>query len=118
MNRLVLALLLTASPIALAGCGEARSEPRADDAQVQATAASESPAGSLQPIALRVPDMSCRLCARPIEKNLRAMGLQDVKADLETKWVTARFDPARTSPEAIRAQVEGLKFRVTEVRAG
>lgn len=118
MNRLVLALLLTASPIALTGCGEARSEPRADDSRVQATAASESPAGPLLPIALQVPDMSCRLCARPIEKSLRAMGVQDVKADLETKWVTGRFDPDRTSPEAIRGKVEGLKFRVTEVRVG
>lgn len=118
MNRLVLALIFTASPIALTACGEARLEPRADDSQVQAAAAGESPAGPLQPIALRVPDMSCRLCARPIEKGLQAMGVQDVKADLETKWVTGRFDPARMSAEAIRAKVEGLKFRVTEVRVG
>jgi copper chaperone CopZ len=117
MKRIALALLAAALPIAASACDEARSEAPAADAPVQSAASvSAEPAGPLQPIALRVPDMSCGLCARPIEKNLQAMGVRDVKADLETKWVTGRFDPERITPEAIRTKVEELKFRVTEVR--
>lgn len=119
MKRFACAVLLVAVPLVASGCSEARSEASASEAHVQEiAAASEAPAGPLQPIALHVPDMSCRLCARPIEKNLQAMGLLDVKADLKTRWVTGRFDPDRLTPEAIRGKVEGLKFRVTEVRVG
>lgn len=67
---------------------------------------------------MRVPGMSCALCARPIEHHLLEMGVLDVKVDLDTKWITARFDPDRITPEAIRARVEELRFRVSEVRVG
>ena len=123
MKRFASALLLAALPLAASACSEARSEGRSaastGEARVQEVAAAgEAPAGALRPIALRVPDMSCGLCARPIEKNLQAMGVRDVKVDLDSKWVTGRFDPERLTPEAIRGRVEGLKFRVTEVRVG
>ncbi len=81
-------------------------------------AADPAPTGALRPIALRVPDMACRLCARPIEHRLSELGVQDVKADLETKWVTGRFDPGQLSPDAIRNAVEDLRFRVAELRIG
>lgn len=119
MKRFAVVLLLATSPLFVSACSEAHSASSTDEAHVQEVAAAgEAPAGALQPIALRVPDMSCGLCARPIEKNLRAMGVRDVKTDLDSKWVTGRFDPERLTPEAIRAKVEGLKFRVTEVRVG
>lgn len=119
MKRFALALLVAAVPLSVSACSDARSEAPTADAQLQEVATvSEAPVGPLQPIALRVPDMSCGLCAKPIEKNLQAMGVRDLQVDLKTKWVTGRFDPDRLTPEAIRGKVEGLKFRVTEVRVG
>lgn len=112
MRRFAFLLLLAGFPVASSACSEA---PAAD---TRAGAVSEAPAGPLQPIALRVPDMSCGLCAKPIEAKLRAMGVRDVKADLKTKWVTGQFDPVRVTPEAIQANVEELKFAVTDVRVG
>ena len=117
MNRSAVALLLAALPLATSACGDARSDAPSTDVRAQSTAPGNSEAaGTLQPIALRVPGMSCAQCARPIEKNLEAMGVHDVEADLATKWVTGRFDPERLTPEAIRAKVEDLRFLVTEVR--
>lgn len=117
MNRFALALLLAAVPLAASGCDDGRSETPYRDVRAQSDAPVHTEAaGSLHPIALRVPDMTCGLCARPIEKNLQAMGVRDVKADLETRWVTGRFDPDRLTPEAIRGKVEDLRFRVTEIR--
>ena len=119
MNRFAVALLLAALPLTASACDDARSAAPSADVPAQSPASVRTEAtGPLQPIALRVPDMSCGLCARPIERNLQAMGVRDVKADLETRWVTGRFDPERLTPEAIRAKVEDLRFRVTEVRVG
>ena len=116
MSRLVLTMCLAALLLA-AGCADAPAEERPAE-RAPVAAAPESPMGEFRSIALHVPDMVCRLCARPIERNLEDLGVRDVKADLNTKWVTGRYDPARLSPEAIRSAVERLKFRVAEVRAG
>ena len=117
MKEFAVALLLAVLPLGASACSEARSEGAAADAHVGAvTAGNVAPAGPLQTIALLVPDMSCALCARPIEKNLRAMGVRGVKADLDSKWVTGRFDPEQLMPEQIRTRVEELKFRVAEMR--
>lgn len=108
--------MLAFAPAFLSGCSEA---PEAGARETAVAPVGEAvPAGDLRPISLRVPDMSCGLCARPIEHNLQEMGVQDVKADLETKWVTGRFDPERISADAIKARIEDLRFRVTEVRVG
>lgn len=112
MRRFALLLLLAGFPLASSACSEA---PAAD---TRTAAISDAAAGPLQPIALRVPDMSCGICAKPIEAKLREMGVRDVKADLKTKWVTGKFDPDRITPEIIRAKVEELKFAVAEVRVG
>lgn len=116
MHRSALVLMLAFAPAFLSGCSEA---PEAGARETAVAPVGEAvPAGDLRPISLRVPDMSCGLCARPIEHNLQEMGVQDVKADLETKWVTGRFDPERISADAIKARIEDLRFRVTEVRVG
>lgn len=127
MRRYALALLIAAPGFATA-CTDTPAagarhdaDGRTEVAAVTATnvaPAEAVPAAELSLIALRVPDMSCGLCARPIEHNLREMGVRDVKADLKTKWVTGRFDPEKLTPAAIRAKVEGLRFRVAEVRVG
>jgi copper chaperone CopZ len=127
MRRSTLALLITASGVAAACSGAPAADARGGaDGRTQTAVEMEAggppaesvPAAELNSIALRVPDMSCGLCAKPIEHNLREMGVRDVKADLETRWVTGRFDPERLTPEAIRAKVEDLRFRVAEVRVG
>lgn len=109
-----------------AGCADApaaeqtaRSEAPARTAVVAGSpAAGTAPVGALQTIALRVPDMACRLCARPIEHRLTELGVRNARANLESKWVTGRFDPQRISPEQIRTEVERIRFRVTDLRVG
>ena len=108
-------VLLALAPAILSGCSET---PEADTRDSAVATVEEVPAGDLQPISLRVPDMSCALCAQPIEHHLEEMGVQEVTADLETKWVTGRFNPERITTEAIKTKIEGLGFRVTEVRTG
>lgn len=117
----LIALSAIAAACADAPAADARTDPAAAGSAEAAPAADDTKAAvarELTPIALRVPDMSCRLCARPIEHHLGEMGVRDVKADLDTRWVTGRFDPERLTPEAIRATVEGLRFQVAEVRVG
>ena len=114
MRRLALTLMCAGLTLGTACSGAPDAEGRSSAGTTAERV--EAPAGNLRTVSLRVPDMSCALCARPIEKNLQAMGVHDVKADLETKWVTGRFDPDRLTPEAIRQKVEELKFRVMEVR--
>lgn len=117
MKRFAVALLLAVLPLAAPACDDGRSETPSPAVTAQPAARGHTEAAeSLHPIALRVPEMSCGLCARPIERSLQAMGVREVKADLETKWVTGRFDPDRLTPEAIRGKVEDLRFRVTEIR--
>ncbi|HUG40674.1 MAG TPA: heavy metal-associated domain-containing protein [Longimicrobiales bacterium] len=115
---MLIALFAIAAACADAPAADARTDPAAAEAAPAADGTQAAAARELTPIALRVPDMSCRLCARPIEHHLGEMGVRDVKADLDTKWVSGRFDPERLTPEAIRAKVEGLRFQVTEVRVG
>lgn len=111
---------LIAAAVVASACSDAPpaddSAARAEPGQIGVPAAAPPSAGALSRIALHVPDISCRLCARPIEHNLQEMGVREVAADLETKWVTGRFDPGRLTPDAIRTRVEELRFRVAEVR--
>jgi copper chaperone CopZ len=109
---------MTTIPVLALALLTACSEAPASDAQAPGPAAfgDELPAATLRPISLHVPDMSCALCARPIEKKLETLGVREVEANLETRWVTGRFDPERLTAEAIRTGVEDLLFRVAEVR--
>lgn len=119
MRRSTPVLLLTTFALAASACSDARSAAPAAEARTTTAAAEvKAPAGPLRTIALRVPDMACGLCTKPIEANLREMGVRGAKADLASKWVTGRFDPKQLTPEQIRARIKALKFRVTEVRVG
>lgn len=126
MRLIVGLLILSASAAIAAGCSErpavdrrtSEVGPPAAPATPEAGAGAPVAATATSPIALRVPDISCRLCAAPIEHHLREMGVQEVEVDVRSKWVTGRFDPARLTPAGIRAKIEGLRFRVTEVRVG
>lgn len=111
---------LIATALVASACSDAPpadgSAARAEPGQIAVPTAAPPPAGALSRIALHVPDISCRLCVRPIEHHLQELGVRDVEVDLETRWVTGRFDPGRLTPDAIHARVEELRFRVAEVR--
>ncbi|NIR46657.1 MAG: hypothetical protein GWN99_19815 [Gemmatimonadetes bacterium] len=71
-------------------------------------------AEALRTVKLIVPSMSCPLCSRSIRGRLEEAGLQDISIDLDTKIVTARFDPDRLDLDEIIALVEGQGFPVAE----
>lgn len=100
------ALLVTA----LAGCGNENGDsPKATGAEADQSALA---ADDLRTLEMRVPSMSCPLCSRSIEGRLKEAGLRDIAIDLETKTVTARFDPAALDVDQIVALVEGQGFAV------
>jgi copper chaperone CopZ len=106
VRRPLLALLL-----AVAACADADAVGEPPNGS---TAATES-AAELTEISLTVPDMACPLCANAVRAELRAIGVQYPTADLATKRVTGRFDPARLSADDIRGRIEASGFRVTEL---
>lgn len=77
------------------------------------SAASGVPSASdLKTIVMTVPSMSCPLCVRSIRARLEEAGLKDIRIDLDTKLVRARFDPARITPSEVEALVAGQGFPV------
>lgn len=86
--------------------------------QIHDLSAQSIAAEEMELITLHVPDMSCRMCAKPIAHHLNEMGVEEIKIDLKTKLVTGRFDPARLTPDAIRTRIEKLGFRVASVQVG
>ena len=97
---------------ALAACGAEEPE-RADRGGGGPGAA---PAAAVSTVELVVPGMTCPLCSRAIEARLQEAGLREIAIDLETKVVSARFDPRRVTPEEVKALVEEQGFDVLELR--
>jgi copper chaperone len=57
-----------------------------------------------------VPNISCGHCVATIERELRAVaGVDDVKADLETKRVTVAYDD-ETVPGRVEAMLEEIGY--------
>lgn len=100
---------------ALAACGGSPGEEASGRQAGEAGADQVAPAG-YETVVMTVPSMSCPLCSRSIEARLVEEGLRDVRIDLETKIVSAAFDPARTTEDEVKALVEGQGFPVTESR--
>jgi len=51
---------------------------------------------------LAVNNMTCAMCPITIRKALRQVpGVESAKVDFKTKTATVRFDPAKTTPEAL-----------------
>lgn len=106
-------LILAAATVV--ACGAPEADEAAGDRAGEAAFHSASTAGS-ETIVLTVPSMSCPLCARAIEGRLREAGARDVRIDLETKRVTATFDPSGITAAEVKALVEEQGFPVTEYR--
>lgn len=83
-RRLILSLLVTV----VAALGPAHAE----DTTKSATAV------------LQVENMTCSACPITVRKALKKVpGVKDAKVDLKTQSATVRFDPAKTSVEALTA---------------
>ncbi|MBK8010115.1 MAG: cation-translocating P-type ATPase [Deltaproteobacteria bacterium] len=60
---------------------------------------------------LPVGGMTCAACVRAIEQGLeRLEGIEAVSANLVTRSVTAKFDDARTTPDALVEAIRGLGY--------
>lgn len=110
----VLSYVLVLATFVLAACGGEAEGP--DDSAGADRAAAVAPDSILQTAVMTVPSMSCPLCVRSIRVRLEEEGLQDIRIDLETKLVRARFDPGRITAAEVEALVEGQGFPVEESR--
>ena len=55
----------------------------------------------------------CAGCEERITNALRRLpGIQDVQASHETQRVVVTFDPARVSPDTVKAKLEQLGYQV------
>ena len=107
--------VLMLATFALAACGGGEAEvPDASAGADQAGAVASDV--DLRTVVMTVPSMSCPLCVRSIRARLEEEGLQDIRIDLETKLVRARFDPERIAAEEVEALVEEQGFPVEERR--
>ena len=65
-------------------------------------------------VVLDVPSMNCSLCPISVKKALeRVPGVIEAKADLATKSAEAKYDPDKTSPEALARAVSNAGFPAT-----
>lgn len=59
-----------------------------------------------------VEGMSCGSCAASIKRATKAIeGVRDVHVDLVGRRARVEYDAGRTSPEKIRAAIDGLGYR-------
>ena len=60
---------------------------------------------------LSVKGMSCGMCERRIEKNIKKIsGIQSVEADSENEIAVVVFDPSKTSKEAIEREISRIGY--------
>ena len=64
---------------------------------------------------LSVPDISCEHCVKTINGALGALpGIESVSADIPTKTVQLRYNPAQVSMEQIEAALEDEGYSVAK----
>jgi mercuric ion binding protein len=62
-------------------------------------------------VTLDVPSMNCSLCPIAVAGVLRKQpGVQEVKADLDSKSAQVVYDPARTTPERLARAVSDAGY--------
>ncbi|NLV86235.1 MAG: heavy-metal-associated domain-containing protein [Clostridiales bacterium] len=62
---------------------------------------------------LKVDGMSCNHCVNAVTKAVNALGgIEDVSVDLGGKTVAVKFDPSKSSLEAIKSAIDGQGFEV------
>lgn len=65
-------------------------------------------------VTLEVPSMNCSLCPIAVSGVLRKQpGVQEVKADLDSKSAQVVYDPARTTPERLARAVSDAGYPAT-----
>lgn len=65
-------------------------------------------------VTLDVPSMNCSLCPIAVSGVLRKQpGVQEVKADLDSKSAQVVYDPARTTPERLARAVSDSGYPAT-----
>jgi mercuric ion binding protein len=76
--------------------------------------ASPALAGEPRTAVLQVAGMTCSLCPITVRKALeRVPGVLEAKADYPTRRAEAKYDPDRTSPQALAAAVNEVGFTAT-----
>jgi mercuric ion binding protein len=71
-------------------------------------------AGEPRKAVLQVEGMTCSLCPITVRKALeRVPGVLDAKADYAARRAEAKYDPDRTSPQALAKAVRNAGFAVT-----
>ncbi len=76
--------------------------------------ASPALAGEPRTAVLDVAGMTCSLCPITVRKALeRVPGVLEAKADYATRRAEAKYDPDRTSPQALAAAVNEVGFTAT-----
>lgn len=73
--------------------------------------ASAALAAEPTPVVLEVAGMTCSLCAVTVRKALeRVPGVFEARVDFESKRAQARFDAAKTTPDALAKAVSDAGF--------
>jgi len=72
----------------------------------------ERPAGQALCLDLPIAGMTCAACSTRLEKNLNRLEGVRASVNLATEQARVAYDPQRTSPEAILAQVNRTGFTV------
>ena len=67
-----------------------------------------------QTVILNVKNMRCQMCSITVKKALQKVpGVEDAKVDLDRKNATGKFNPDRTSPDALAAATTKAGFPST-----
>lgn len=62
---------------------------------------------------LKVEGMSCEHCVKAVTKAVEALpGIENVSVDLKSKAVTVKYDPAQSSLDAIKAEIDDQGYEV------
>ncbi len=62
---------------------------------------------------LKVDGMSCNHCVNAVTKAVSALGgVEDVSVDLGGKTVSVKFDPSKSTIEAIKSAIDDQGFEV------
>jgi len=56
-------------------------------------------------------NMTCGNCQAKVERHISwEKGVKDLKVNLDKKTVTIKYDPAKTTEDALKKAIEGLEF--------
>lgn len=108
--------VLIPATLLLTACGGGEAEDADPPAGADQPAAEVGADPDLRTIVMTVPSMFCHLCVRSIRGRLEDEGLEDIRIDLDTKIVRARFDPGRITAAEVEELVEDQGFPVAERR--